>query len=71
MCLEKMVFEVPSLTSPGNKMPSASKRAMWIVVVQCATNTRKIRSGEVLYLSLMDDSGEDSQSEKDECEMDD
>jgi hypothetical protein len=70
MCLEKMLFEVPSLTSLGNKMPSASKKAMWNVVVQCATNTRKIRKGEVLYLSLMDDIGEDSQSEKDECEKD-
>ena len=70
MRLEKMVFEVPPLTSTGNKMPSASKKAMYIVVVQCATNKRKIRKGDVLYLSLMDDTGEDDETEKDESEKD-
>ena len=70
MCLQKMIFDLPSPIACKSKMPSAPRKAMWIIAVQCATNTRKIRKGEVLSLSLMDDIGEDSQSERDELEKD-
>jgi hypothetical protein len=48
-------FDVAPMQEVGGKMPSAFKKPMWAALVQAAANTRKIKKGDILHLSLMRD----------------
>ena len=69
MVLEVKLFEFPPMIPISTKVPTPIKKALFNVSIQCAVNNRKIRSGETLCLSVMqedpfgNDDDEDEESE--------
>ena len=55
MKLEPFVFDMSPMVPIGEKMPTIVKKPLWSVVMQCAANQIKIRNGDVLMLSVMQD----------------
>ena len=66
MKLEPFVFDMSPMVPIGEKMPTIVKKPLWTVVMQCAANQIKIRNGDVLMLSVMQDTHLTGDSDDDE-----
>ena len=53
--IEPVVFELPNMAALGGvKMPTQVKKALWCVEMDCVTNTKKLKIGDYIRISVME-----------------
>ena len=57
MVVEAVPFETIPAQPKGVAMPSPTKKSLFTVTVHCMRNTRALKAGELLCISLMDEMG--------------
>ena len=52
--IEPVVFELPNMAALGGvKMPTPVKKSLWTVEMDCVTNTKKLKLGDYIRISVM------------------
>ena len=53
--IESVAFEMPNMAALGGvKMPTAAKKALWCVEMDCVTNKKKLKIGDYIRISVME-----------------
>ena len=65
--IESLVFEMPNMAALGGvKIPTAVKKALWCVEMDCVTNTKKLKIGDYIRISVMEPNEFDEEEAEEE-----
>ena len=53
--IQPVAFDLPTMAALGGvKMPTQVKKALWCVEMDCVTNTKKLKIGDYIRISVME-----------------